>query len=573
MRTPTLLAASILPALIAPGVTLASAPPIFDDRPYAEARQAALDEGKLFIVDFTAEWCMPCKQMDRTTWIDPEVVAWIEANAIAVQIDVDHEKRIAIDYQVRAMPTIVAVVDGEEFDRVIGLKKPDQLIEWLDGIDTGERAIDGIEAAAKADPNDVDARYNLARNLLQQGQFDRATEEYAWLWENMLEHKPAMYGVRLSFMASEVERVIRAHPPARDRFAKIRDETEQTLTGADKTLETLVDFVALNEMLGEQARTLAWYDGAKDDPRNQKAIEKIAGDLEPLLLAEGRWADLGRMLPDPAQAARAAVERFDFTMRSAGDIPKEIRAEYLRSRSDELRTQLAAYHASALAAQRDEPAHEVAAIALRRFDDAPMRLALVGTALDANAARPAHRAMLDAAEREGTGVDAMRSRLDQALASSGSDDDQVRGPEATFGDIAWLAGSWHATDDDGTWDEVWLRPSGNCMSGTLRHVTNGEVTLYELISIERSTAPDGSPRFEMLLRHFSAGLVPWASEADGPMRLALNEAKPGRLVWSSDHVQVIYERDDAGSAMTATVQVADDAAQWQTKVQLKFERR
>ena len=56
-------------------------PPLFEDLSFEEARARAAAQDKYLLVDATAIWCHPCRQMDATTWLDPRVATWCKEHA------------------------------------------------------------------------------------------------------------------------------------------------------------------------------------------------------------------------------------------------------------------------------------------------------------------------------------------------------------------------------------------------------------------------------------------------------------------------------------------------------------
>ncbi len=106
-------------------------PQVFSELSLAEAKTKAVKQEKILLVDATADWCQPCKAMERTTWVDPEVIAWINLNAIAIQVDVDKQREEAKELNIQAMPTIIVFKDGRELDRVVGYKNASELLAWL----------------------------------------------------------------------------------------------------------------------------------------------------------------------------------------------------------------------------------------------------------------------------------------------------------------------------------------------------------------------------------------------------------------------------------------------------------
>lgn len=280
--------------------------PLFAALDLAEATAKAAAEKKLLLVDATAEWCGPCKHMDRTTWVDPKVVETLSANAIVIQLDVDAKADDAARLKIKSMPTVVAFSsEGDEIDRVVGFQTPDDLIAWASGLARGETSLQRLQREAAAAPKDIKLRVSVARHHAQRGDLAAATPEYVWVWKHMLEHDPQMIGLRHTLFAAELEAHVAAHPPSRTAFAALRDETTPLLEGLDAN--TLADWFSLNQMLGEQAASLAFYDAhstsilARPDVR-----ERIIIHIIPMLEAADRFADIARFFDDPLGELRKA---------------------------------------------------------------------------------------------------------------------------------------------------------------------------------------------------------------------------------------------------------------------------
>jgi thioredoxin 1 len=65
----------------------------------------------LEVLKFSASWCTPCKVMTATLK-DAEGVK---------EIDIDQNRELAIEYNVRSVPTLVFLKDGVEVERTKGI--------------------------------------------------------------------------------------------------------------------------------------------------------------------------------------------------------------------------------------------------------------------------------------------------------------------------------------------------------------------------------------------------------------------------------------------------------------------
>lgn len=90
-----------------------------DDNWSAEVLQSKIP----VLVDFSAKWCGPCRQMKPTC---KTIAKEFEKRAKVGELDID-ENEVDSNHHVEALPTFVLFKNGKEFERSVGMQTEEAL--------------------------------------------------------------------------------------------------------------------------------------------------------------------------------------------------------------------------------------------------------------------------------------------------------------------------------------------------------------------------------------------------------------------------------------------------------------
>jgi thioredoxin-related protein len=348
----------------------------FSELSFAEAKQKAQEENKLLLVDFTASWCGPCKDMEADTWSDAGVQSWITQNAIAVQVDVDEDRKTSKAMKIDAMPTLVLFTPqstSKEFGRQVGYMEPSELLRWLEGAKSGKSP----EELKSEVPQDGGAgmweHITKARELSTAGKSAEALEEYIWLWNNIPADHKDFKDIRASLLPFEMNKLCAADPAAKAKISQIRDAASNRK-----------DWIILNGILNDHKKTLAWFDKVKNDPQERDVLEKCSSLLETVLFTNSRWADAATyMYANPLAKINQYYKQAQ-EMKKPRDAHTEVSQDF-----DPFPSMVFLLYGSYVGAGRDAEAQKIENACLQLDDTPAMRTGLSNMAQGMRQARAA----------------------------------------------------------------------------------------------------------------------------------------------------------------------------------------
>lgn len=339
-------------------------PNIFTELEFREARTIAKSQGKVLLLSFISKSSPDSKRMNASTWDDPSVVAWIKANAIALQKNISDEADLAALLCVSIVPSTLLFNELSEerlMDWRVGFMGPQELMQWLEEFLKGN--IDVLRTlydsrVGKGGEEEVEVRQDMAEHLKSIGRFNESADELLWLWNNMVAESPSSGSVRASFLVGDMRRLAKLDPGVKARFAKLRDVAEK---------KNRTDWIHLNEIVGDEEKTLQWFEETKRS-RSRKATKELKENdfyVICLLKKQNRWSDIAFFFDNPISSLKHTI--FCFTM--AKDVLKN--ADIISGRPySPIWDQAATIYAALLAAGRIEEAVDVKTLALE-FDGTP----------------------------------------------------------------------------------------------------------------------------------------------------------------------------------------------------------
>ena len=167
---------------------------------------------KLVIIDFWAEWCGPCKAL--TPLLEKVADAYADKGVVLAKVDTDKNQFIASQFQVRSIPTVYAMFQGQLVADLTNARTESQLRTTIDQL---LRQLP-ITGEAQSQEAELEPMIAMGEGVLAEGDVERALSIFDQLFEMAPEHPAVLSGRIRALVAAG------AHDEADAALAVLPDE-------------------------------------------------------------------------------------------------------------------------------------------------------------------------------------------------------------------------------------------------------------------------------------------------------------------------------------------------------------
>ncbi|MBH0114870.1 tetratricopeptide repeat protein [Novosphingobium sp. YJ-S2-02] len=166
---------------------------------------------KLVILDFWAEWCGPCKAL--TPVLEKVAAEYADKGVVLAKINVDEEQFIAAQFQVRSIPTVYAMFQGQPVADLTQARSESQLKATLDQL------LEKLPVQAGDEPPkpDIAPHLAMAEEALSAGEAEQAAGVFMQILQVAPDSIEAVAGLVRALVAldrtDEAAQVLDGLPP------------------------------------------------------------------------------------------------------------------------------------------------------------------------------------------------------------------------------------------------------------------------------------------------------------------------------------------------------------------------